>query len=205
MKVEPVTLEGQFVNLEPLALSHGPQLLEAAQDDDIWRFMSIPRPYTLEDIEKFIQTALDQQATGWRLPFATLDRATGRVIGSTSYLDIQPANRNLEIGWTWLGRDYRRSPRNTEAKYLMLCHAFETLGAIRVQLKTDSRNHISQNAIARIGGVREGVLRQNMIYYNGYVRDSVYFSIIEREWPGVKDNLEMKLAGRQESAVSRQL
>ena len=201
MKVEPVTLQGRYVRLEPLSLDHGPALLEVAQHEDIWRFMSISQPRTLSDMQKFVETALEQQGTGWRLPFAIIELANGRVIGSTSYLEIQPANRGLEIGWTWLGRAFWRSPCNTECKYLLLGHAFDELGAIRVQIKTDSRNNISQRAIERIGGVREGVLRRHMIYYNGYVRDTVYYSILDREWPGVKDNLEIKMANYSSPAV----
>ena len=194
MKVEPVILEGQHVRLVPLTLEHAEQLLEAGKHEDIWRFLPMPQPRNLTEMEQFIQAALDQQTLGNRLPFATIDRANGKAIGVTSYLDIQPANRGIEIGWTWLGHDYWRTPRNTEAKYLMLKHAFDTLGAIRVQLKTDSRNYISQNAIERIGAIREGVLRRHMIYPNGYIRDTVYFSIIEQEWPEVKTRLESKLA-----------
>ncbi len=193
MKVEPVIQEGQFVRLEPMTMEHAPRLLVAAQHDDIWRYVSAPRPYTVAEMQKWMQTALDQQGQGFRIPFVTIDRTSDRVIGSTSYLDIQPANFNLEIGWTWLNPEFWRTPRNTEAKYLMLKHAFETLETIRVQIKTDSRNYISQNAIERIGGVKEGVLRRSMIYYNGYIRDTVYYSILDREWPEVKSKLEAKL------------
>lgn len=194
MKVEPVTLVGKHVRLEPLKMEHSPDLLEAGKSEEVWRFLPNPQPQNLADMQAILKTALDFQAAGSRIPFATIDLESGRAIGTTSYLDIQPANRGIEIGWTWLGRAYWRTPRNTECKYLLMCHAFETLGAIRVQLKTDSRNYISQNAIERIGGVREGVLRHNMILYNGYLRDSVYFSILEREWPNAKMKLEAKLA-----------
>ncbi len=197
MYVEPVILEGQHVRLEPLSPAHAPDLLTAAQHDDIWRYMPTPRPYSLEDMQGLIQTALN---TPGRFPFATIDLTTGKAIGSTSYLDVQPANYGLEIGWTWLGRDFWKSARNTECKYLLLGHAFDTLGAIRVQLKTDMRNYISQNAIERIGAVREGVLRRNMILYSGYVRDSVYFSILDSEWSTVKANLELKLAAYSKPA-----
>jgi RimJ/RimL family protein N-acetyltransferase len=195
MKITPVKLEGQHVILEPLSLEHAPQLFEAAQDDDVWRYVSIPRPTSLVEMQAIIHGALGQQAAGARLPFATIDRASGKAIGSTSYLDIQPQNKTLEIGWTWLGKPYWRTPRNTECKYLLLQHAFEAQGAIRVQLKTDSRNYISQNAIQRIGGVKEGVLRNHVIYPSGYIRDTVYFSILDREWQEVKARLEAKLAG----------
>jgi RimJ/RimL family protein N-acetyltransferase len=146
-------------------------------------------------MQAIIHGALGQQAAGHRLPFAIIDRQSGRAIGSTSYLDIQPQNKSLEIGWTWLGKPYWRTPRNTECKYLLLKYAFEVQQAIRVQLKTDSRNYISQNAIQRIGGVKEGVLRNHMIYPSGYIRDTVYFSILNREWPEVKARLEARMAG----------
>ncbi len=194
MKVEPVTLQGTHVRLEPLTMKHGTDLLEAAQHDDVWRYLPTPRPHTPSDMQKIIESALELQTAGSRIPFAIIDMASGKAIGCTSYLEIQPANHGIEIGWTWLGRDYWRTARNTECKYLLMTHAFERLHAIRVQLKTDSRNYISQNAIARIGGVREGVLRRQVILYDGYIRDTVYFSIIDREWPQVKANLEAKLA-----------
>ncbi len=194
MKVEPVVLEGRHVRLEPMAQEHVPDLWEAAQDDDIWRYMPATRPVELSAMQNIVDAALKLRAGGTVMPFVTISKATGKIAGSTRYLDIQPANRGLEIGWTWLGRDYRKTPINTECKYLLLRHAFEEQGAIRVQLKTDSRNLVSQQAIARIGGVREGVLRQHVIMPDGYLRDSVYFSILDREWPAVKANLEAKLA-----------
>ncbi len=194
MKIEPLVLQGRHVRLEPLTLDHAADLLEAAQAEEIWRYVRASQPRSLVEMQSFIQGALDETATGSRLVFATIDLSSGRAIGSTSYLEIQPANRSLEIGWTWLGRAYWRTPRNTECKYMLLSHAFDEQGAIRVQLKTDNRNYISQNAIERIGGVREGVLRNHMIYPSGYIRDTVYFSILDREWPGVKARLEEKLA-----------
>lgn len=123
------------------------------------------------------------------LPFAILDRASGRAAGSTRYLEIRPEHRGLEIGWTWLGRAYRRTAVNTECKYLLLRHAFEVMGAVRVQLKTDARNLASQRAIERIGGVREGVLRRHMVLADGFVRDSVMFSVTDTEWPGARERL----------------
>ena len=204
MKIVPVTFEGTHVILEPLTIEHAPDLFEAAQDEAVWRYLSIARPDNLIEMQAFIHGAVSQQAAGHRLPFAIIDRPTGKAIGSTSYLDIQPQNKGLEICWTWLGKPYWRSPRNTECKYLLLRHAFEDQGAIRVQLKTDSRNHISQNAIQRIGGVREGVLRNHVIYPSGYIRDSVYFSILDREWPAVKARLEAKLAEYAPVAAGRE-
>lgn len=193
MQVEPVTLEGVQVRLVPLSMEHAEELHEIAQDDEIWQFLSVLRPQTLADTEQLIKTALSQPD---RLPFAAIDRATGRVFGTTSYLDIRPRDKHVEIGWTWYGKAYWRTRRNTECKYLLLHHAFERLGTIRVTIKTDGRNLRSQRAIERIGGVREGVLRRHMVYASGYVRDTVYYSILDNEWPIVKTRLENMLSGK---------
>ena len=147
----------------------------------------------------WIGDMLARQARGTDLPFAVVHLESGRAIGATRYMDIQPANRGLEIGGTWYGRAFQRTAVNTEAKYLLLGHAFEHLGCIRVQLKTDRRNERSQRAIERIGAVREGVLRHNLIMPDGYRRDSVYFSILAEEWPGVKARLE-EMLGRTAAA-----
>ncbi|MGE0735752.1 MAG: GNAT family N-acetyltransferase [Alphaproteobacteria bacterium] len=194
MRPGPVTLEGRHVRLEPLAHRHAEDLLAAAQDPGIWLYMPKPMPRTLADIRAFIDDALKLQDGGTVLPFAQIDRASGRAFGSTRYMDIRAADDGLEIGWTWLGTAYQRTVLNTEAKYLLLSHAFDALGAIRVQLKTDLRNVRSQTAIARLGAVREGVLRNHMRMWDGYIRDSVYFSILDREWPAVRDGLLAKLA-----------
>jgi RimJ/RimL family protein N-acetyltransferase len=142
----------------------------------------------------YIQSALDAQAAGSALPFATVKVPSGQVIGSTRYLNIDRANRRVEIGSTWIAGPWRRTAVNTEAKYLMLRHAFETLGCVRVELKTDALNQRSRNAILRIGASEEGTLRQHMITWSGRLRDSVYFSILDSEWPRVKQDLEQKLA-----------
>ncbi len=136
-----------------------------------------------------IEPALEELAAGRQIPFAIVDRAIGRAVGSTRYLDIQPANRGIEIGWTWIGTAHQRTAINTECKFLLLRHAFETLGAIRVQLKTDLRNERSQRAMERIGAAREGVLRQNMLLWDGHRRDSVYYSVLVDEWPRVRERL----------------
>jgi RimJ/RimL family protein N-acetyltransferase len=193
MKIVPIILEGNHVRLEPLTLDHAPDLYEAGNDDEVWQFLSIPRPDSLVEMQAFIQGALGQQLAGLRVPFAIIDKASGKAIGSTSYLDIQPQNKGVEIGWTWLGKAYWRSSINTECKYLLLCHAFDGQGAIRVQLKTDSRNWRSQNAIERLGAKKEGVLRKHVIYPSGFIRDSVYFSIIDTEWPWVKERLKARM------------
>ncbi len=193
MNVTPIVLEGETVRLVPLSMEHAEGIYEAAQSPDIWPYL----PYPIDSLEQarfFIEQGLQLQAQGSDMPFAVIDKATGRVFGSTRYLEILPNNKNLEIGWTWYHPSVWRSRVNTECKYLLLSHAFETLGCIRVQFKTDSRNQRSQNAIARLGAVREGVLRNHRILPDGYIRDSVYFSILDREWADVKARLEGFLA-----------
>ena len=193
MSLEPVTLEGRFVRLEPLQLHHANDLYEASQDQRIWAYMPLNPSGSLEAMNALIENALREQQKGTLLPFASVDSATGRAVGSTRYLDIRLADRGLEIGWTWLTPTVQRTGVNTECKYLLLRHAFESLHMIRVQLKTDSRNLKSQQAIERIGGKREGVLRNHMILPNSYIRHSVYYSIIDSEWPDVKAILEEKM------------
>lgn len=190
----PVTLVGRHVRLEPLAPHHAAELFEAGRDRSIWDHMTIPPFESLADAERFIESAVEEQRLGRHVPFATIDAARGRVVGSTRYLDLQRPHRGLEIGFTWMSPEAQRTGINTEAKLLLLRHAFEELGAIRVCLKTDSRNERSQKAIERIGGRREGTLRSHMVLYSGYVRDTVYFSILEREWPEVREKLERLLA-----------
>lgn len=194
LHVQPVTLTGKLVKLEPLTIGHAEEIFAAAQDSDIWTYMPLDISHTLADVHSWIAEALRNQEAGTELPFVIRDLASGQVCGSTRYLEITPIHRGLEIGWTWLGTSARRTGINTECKYLLLQHAFEALGAIRMQFKTDSRNLRSQNAIERIGGVREGVLRNHKILPSGYYRHSAYFSIIESEWPGVKANLLEKMA-----------
>ena len=191
--VEPITLEGRYVRLEPLTLDHHPQLCQVSSDEDIWRW-TVASARTPEEMRSFIETALQWQAEGTALPFATIEKASGRAVGSTRFMNIDAANRRVEIGGTWLGRNWQRTPINTEAKYLMLRHAFETLGCIRVELKTDALNQRSRNAILRIGAKEEGTFRNHMIMSDGRIRDSVYFSIIDVEWLEVKARLEGKLA-----------
>jgi N-acetyltransferase len=194
MDPRPVTLEGRHVRLEPLTLAHAPELLAAlAEDESIWRWMSIEPPLDLAAMEAFIAAALDLQASGTSVAFAQVAREGGRVVGSTRYLNISRNDLGLEIGWTWLGKAWQRTDINTEAKYLLLRHAFEDLGAARVQLKTDARNLQSQAAIERIGGVREGLLRKYQRTRGGILRDTVMFSIVAGEWPAVKGRLVGKL------------
>lgn len=192
---QPVVLEGTHARLEPLSLEHVPGLFAAGgQDPALWAYMPVPPPESEADVRTWVEQALALQQGGTDLPFAIVAQDDGRVAGSTRFMDIRRPHRAVEIGWTWLGPDWRRTPMNTECKYLLLRHAFEVLGALRVQLKTDGRNERSQQAIARIGAQYEGTLRRHTVLHDGFVRDSVYFSVIDTEWPRVKSHLEAQLA-----------
>jgi len=193
MQLQPVTIEGAHVRLEPLSLAHHAALTEVGLDDELWRWIVTP-VRTPEDMRSYIETALREQAAGTALPFATVERASGRPIGSTRFLNIDGANRRVEIGATWIAKPWQRTAVNTEAKYLMLRHAFETLGCIRVELKTDSLNERSRKAILRIGAKEEGTFRNHMITSSGRLRHTVYYSIIDSEWPAVKARLLDKLS-----------
>ncbi len=189
-EVQAVVLNGEHVRLEPLAPGHAPGLFNHGQEAEDWAFM--PRPCFIDtaDCRQWIEETI---ATVGHVPFAIVETGKDLPVGSTRYLNIRPEHRGLEIGFTWLGRDWQRSPINTETKLLLLQHTFEVLGAIRVEFKTDARNERSQQALERIGAVREGVLRRHMIVQQGYLRDSVYFSVTEEEWPRVKTGLLHKL------------
>ena len=192
MKVETVTLEGAQVRLESLSRTHSPGLCEVGLEEELWRW--IPTPVrTVADMAAYVELALQEQAVGVSLPFAQIEKATGRVMGSTRYMNIEKAHHRVEIGCTWIGREWQRSAVNTEAKYLLLRHAFETLGCMRVELKTDSLNEKSRAAILRIGAKEEGIFRNHMITSTGRIRHTVYFSIMDSEWAGVKSGLERKL------------
>lgn len=196
MKVTPVTLEGRHVRLELLAKGHLDGLAAVGLDEELWRW--IPTAVrTREEMAAYIDTALDEQARGVSLPFAILEKATWRAIGSTRFASIDRVHHRVEIGWTWVAREWQRTAMNTEAKYLLLRHAFETLGCIRVELKTDSLNERSRAAILRIGAKEEGTFRNHMITASGRIRHSVYFSIIDSEWPAVKLGIEAKLNSKQ--------
>jgi RimJ/RimL family protein N-acetyltransferase len=193
-------LEGRHVRLEPLTESHHAALTEVGLDPDLWALIPY-RVTTPEEMTAYIERALKDQAAGVSLPFATIDRASGKIVGSTRYMNVERAHRRVEIGATWIARPWQRTAINTEAKYLMLCYAFETLGCIRVELKTDALNRRSRNAIQRIGAMEEGIFRRHIITWSGRVRDSVYFSVVDREWPRVKAALESRLkAGNQPAA-----
>jgi RimJ/RimL family protein N-acetyltransferase len=196
MMVTPVVLEGQYVRLEPLAKEHLAGLARVGLDEELWRWIPVPIR-TVEELAEYIETALEEQKRGVSLPFALIEKATGRAIGSTRYGNIDRTHHRVEIGWTWVAREWQRSAVNTEAKYLLLRHAFETLGCIRVELKTDSLNEKSRAAILRIGAKEEGIFRNHMITSSGRFRHSVYFSIVDSEWAAVKARLESLLNVRQ--------
>lgn len=194
----PVTLEGNVMRLEPIRREHDELFWHVAKDDleDIFRW--IPHSMkTREDFCTLVDKAFAEQDRGESVVFATVERSSGRVIGSTRFMNIDRANRRVEIGSTWIAPAWQRTAVNTEAKYLMLRHAFEVWGCIRVELKTDALNQRSRNAILRIGAREEGTLRRHVVTWTGRVRDTVYFSILDSEWPGVKARLELKLVGSE--------
>jgi RimJ/RimL family protein N-acetyltransferase len=189
MNVEPVILRGELVRLEPMTLDHVAALALVGLEPELWRW--IPTAVSnADDMRGYVEIALEERSRGVAMPFVTIDQATDRVIGSTRFANIDKANRRLEIGWTWLAPAYQRTGSNTEAKLLMLTHAFEVLGANRVEFKTDALNAASRAAIARIGATEEGTFRKHLVTQSGRVRDSVYFSIIDVEWPSVKARLQ---------------
>ncbi len=181
MDIHPLTLTGQVVRLVPLSLEHIPGLAQAGSDPGIWQFMRYGVVDNEDKMRDLVHYLLRQQAKGTDLPFTVFHLADDRPVGMTRYMDIHPADRALEIGGTWYAAAYQRTAVNTECKYLLLRHAFEILGCIRVQLKTDLRNERSQRAIERLGAVREGVLRNHMLLPDGTVRSSVYYSILKGE------------------------
>jgi RimJ/RimL family protein N-acetyltransferase len=194
MHIQPIILQGTQVRLEPLSLKHFDGLCEIGLDPEIWRWAPVPIT-TREEMRTYVETALRWQVEGTALPFATVLNDTDQVAGCTRFANIDCENNHLEIGWTWIGKPWQRTAVNTEAKYLMLCHAFETLGCIRVEFKTDSFNQQSRNAILRIGAREEGTFRNHMIIPGGRYRHSVYFSVTDSEWADVKRRLEEKLGG----------
>jgi RimJ/RimL family protein N-acetyltransferase len=185
----PLTLEGKRVRLIPLQQSHTDALFEAGNDPAIWQ--GFIEPITkLADAQHYVSSALEEQSQNGSMPFSIYDKESAKIVGSTRLFDISPAHRQLEIGHTWNHPAVWRTRVNTECKYLLLVHCFETLGMIRVQIKTDLRNTRSQAAIARLGAVKEGVLRRHRVLYDGYIRDTVIYSIIDLDWPNVKSQLE---------------
>jgi RimJ/RimL family protein N-acetyltransferase len=189
MNVRPIELEGEKVRLVPLGPQHTEALYRAGNYPEIWTYMT--RQMTrLEDMKNMVAEALAHKEKGTELPFVVIDKENQELIGSTRFLSISPANRSLEIGSTWYTPRVWRTSVNTECKYLLLSHCFEELHTVRVLIKTDARNLRSQKAIERLGAVKEGILRRERILFNGYIRDAVYYSIIDEEWPAVKKRLE---------------
>ncbi len=192
MDIRPIILEGAFVRLEPLSMDHHARFCAVGLDAELWR-VSTDVVRSPEEMKSYIETALRWQTEGHALPFAIVEKSTNTVVGSTRYAAIEHHHRRLEVGWTWVARNWQRTAINTEAKYLLLKHAFETLGCIRVEFKTDSLNEKSRRALARIGAAEEGILRNHLITHSGRFRHSVYYSIIDTEWPMVRLRLEESL------------
>jgi RimJ/RimL family protein N-acetyltransferase len=191
----PVTLAGRVVRLEPLTGAHIPALAEAGRDGSIWTYMLYGDLTAPGNMAAWVQSLLDRQAAGTDLPFVVIHLASGRVAGATRYMEMRPPHCSLEVGGTWYAPEFQRTAVNTECKYLLLGYAFETLGCIRVQFKADARNERSMRAIERLGAAREGLLRNHFILPDGTIRDSAYFGILDKEWPAVKRNLEIRLMG----------
>ncbi len=192
VNLAPVTLEGSDVRLEPLSESHHDALCAVGLDPELWKWIPI-QVLTRDQMMKYIRAVLADQEKGTSIPFATVERTSGKVVGATRFMNIDVPNKRVEIGSTWIGGPWQRSAINTEAKYLMMRHAFEAWGCNRVELKTDSLNSKSRNAILRIGAKEEGILRSHMVTWSGRLRDTVYFSVIAPEWPEVKANLEARM------------
>lgn len=195
MEIKPIILDGKFVRLEPLKLDHLENLCAIGLDETLWR-ISPNVIKSNEDMKHYVETALDEKRRGISLPFVTIEKSSNEIVGSTRFGNIDAKNRKVEIGWTWISPNWQRSFVNTEAKLLMLRHAFETWKCIRVELKTDALNEKSRKAILRIGATEEGIFRQHMITDTGRFRDSIYYSILDSEWQGVRENLLIKLANR---------
>ena len=190
----PPVLTGDIVRLEPLTEAHVSGLTAVGCDERIWQLMLYGNIHTEADMRAWVGDMLSRQATGTDLPFAVIHLQSGRVAGATRYMEMRSEHKGLEIGGTWYGLEFQRTGVNTECKYLLLKYAFETLNCVRVQFKADARNERSIRAIERIGATREGVLRNHYILQDGKLRDSVYFSILDREWPGIRVRLESILA-----------
>lgn len=194
MKIEPVILEGEFVRLEPLEIGHTDALFDVGLVEEIWRWTPT-RVKDAEDMKKYVAAALEMKTQGAAIPFVTIERSSGRIVGSTRFGNIDTQNRLAEIGWTWINPAWQRTSVNTEAKLLMLTHAFEIWKCVRVEFKTDALNEKSRKAIVRLGAKEEGILRRHIITETGRFRDTVYFSIIDSEWQNVKAALNAKLRG----------
>lgn len=189
LNIEAMELIGQQVKLVPMHIDHVEGLFEAGSNDEIWTYMPM-KVKTIDDTKRLVDNALSARDQGLEFPYTILDQKTNKIVGSSRLLNISKLNRSLEIGWTWYNPSVWRTRINTECKYLLLCHCFETLSTIRVEFKTDSRNTRSQRAIERLGAVKEGTWRNHRILSDGYIRDSVYYSIIFQEWHTVKAKLQ---------------
>jgi len=194
VEIAPVTLRGRWLTLEPLAEGHVPDLFEVMRDEEVCRYLAWAPPEKLEETLTLVREARELMARRHSIVFAQIWNETGRCVGSTRLLDVRPADRHVEIGSTFLARPLWRTPANTESKYLVLSHCFEQLGCVRVALKTDARNARSQEAIARLGASREGVLRKHM-NVRGFQRDTVYYSLLDTEWPEARRRLAERLYG----------
>jgi len=192
-EIKPLVLEGKYVRLEPMTEDHISGLAEIGVGQAFWDFMVYGRMEDKSDMRGWVREILARAQTGTDLPFVVVHLESGRVAGASRYLNIMPMDKGLEVGGTWYGLDFQRTMVNTECKYLLLTHAFERLGCIRVQIKTDSLNLRSQKAIERLGAIREGILRNHMILPNGRIRHSVFYSILDTEWPEIKHRLEAML------------
>ncbi len=188
IRVDPVVLRGEGVRLEPLGQEHAQGLYNRGQTASDWSYMPRSSFIDMADVRHWIEEAVEAPN---QLPFVIVETGKDKAVGSTRYLNIRPEHRSLEIGWTWLGQEWQRTGVNTEAKLLLLSHAFERLGCLRVEFKTDARNLRSQRALERIGATREGVMRNHMIVQSNFVRDSVYFSVTDSDWPEVKERLTL--------------
>nr|WP_298792198.1 GNAT family protein [uncultured Allomuricauda sp.] len=190
--LNPIVLEGNLVRLIPMETSHIQALLEAASDGNLWElwYTSVPSKDT---VETYVKAVLDEQRASLALPFVVVEKATGDIVGTSRYLNVDAANKRVEIGATWYAKRTQRTGINTECKYLMLSHAFETLNTIAVEFRTHFHNHPSRNAILRLGAKQEGIIRNHRIDHNGLIRDTVIFSILDNEWPPVKKSLEFKM------------
>ncbi len=192
MEVDAVVLDGRIVRLEPLDLAHVDGLTAVGLDPELWRWTpTIAR--SRDDIERWVRDAIADRSAGSALPFATIERASGRVVGSTRFMNIDRRNRHVEIGWTWVAGPWQRAGVNRDAKLTMLTHAFETLGCVRVEFKTDALNSRSRAALLGIGATEEGIFRNHVVSQAGRLRHSAWYSVTDREWPAVKARLEASI------------
>lgn len=196
MNIESISLEGKFVRLDPLRIDHIPALFDAAKDPALWEWTTVAIDSAM-DMERYVREALAARERDECLPFVIVGKESGKIVGSTRFGAIDRHQKKAEIGWTWIATEFQRTAVNTETKLLMLTHAFEIWKAIRVEFKTDANNEKSIKALKRIGAKKEGVFRNHMITRSGRIRDSVYFSIIDKEWESIKADLASKLAKKR--------